>query len=496
MWQSPLLAEARPAARRVQSADAVPAISSYDARLRREITHRRSALSLIRRPLRVLTLHGLDGGILVALLLFMAEFWSYASSVRPYTLSIVTIFLISLGSLAAYSPGEGRRDRRRLFGGVALGLLILGVLTVFPPHLPLHSFFLAGLGFSAFILLVVGRMGADLLVRQAYARGFGLRRALLLGDLDETGRAILQLRNGQGVDQYVVGHLAPDDRGDPTALGSLSQLDGVLDSMDIQEVVVAGALAAEPLQMVIRSCFERGVALYVVPALFAGSRCRAEPFRVGAYTLLRLHPAQLQLPALLVKRALDVVAASLILILLAPLVLVIAAAIRIDSPGPVFFRQERIGLGGRRFRMWKFRSMAENAERRMADLASLSQYPDRRLFKVVRDPRVTRVGRLLRRTSLDELPQLCNVLRGEMSLVGPRPPVPQEVAAYEPHHFERLSVVPGMTGPWQVGGRNLITDFEKVVQMEQEYIRSWTLKTDARILLRTFRVVITGEGAY
>lgn len=470
-------------------------IPLYDARLRREITHRRSALALVRRPLRVVTLHGLDAAILMGLLLLSSGYLN-RTSVQSYVLSIVAILLISLGSFSAYSPGEGRRDWKRLLGGMSLGTLILAVLTVFPPHLPLDPVFLGGFGVGAFALLLGGRIGTEMLVRQAYARGFGLRRALLLGDLDEAGRAILQMRTGHNLDQYVVGHLAPDDRADPTALGSLSELETVLDGMSVQEVVVAGPLSSDRLQVVIQSCFERGVALYVVPSLSEVSKCRAEPFRVGKYTFLRLHPARTQMPTLLIKRILDVVAASLMLCLLAPLVLLIAIAIKLDSPGAIFFRQQRIGLGGRRFMMWKFRSMVVDAERRKADLGVFSAYPDRRLFKIVNDPRVTRVGRLLRRTSMDELPQLFNVVRGDMSLVGPRPPVPHEVAAYEPHHYERLSVVPGMTGPWQVGGRNLITDFEKVVQMEREYIRSWSLRTDAMILLRTVRVVITGEGAY
>src|SRR5690606_39757959 len=163
---------------------------------------------------------------------------------------------------------------------------------------------------------------------------------------------------------------------------------------------------------------------------------------------------------------------------------------------PVFFRQVRVGLGGRRFVMWKFRSMYIDSEEQHDDVLRLNAYPDRRLFKAPQDPRITRVGRILRRMSLDELPQLFNVLAGDMSLVGPRPPIPREVAEYEPHHFERLSVVPGITGPWQVGGRNLITDFEKVVRMEKAYIQSWSLLLDAKILLRTVKVVLSGEGAY
>jgi lipopolysaccharide/colanic/teichoic acid biosynthesis glycosyltransferase len=182
--------------------------------------------------------------------------------------------------------------------------------------------------------------------------------------------------------------------------------------------------------------------------------------------------------------------------LAAPLALLIAVAVRLDSRGPVFFKQRRIGVGGRPFTMWKFRSMRANADSALAELAHLNEHGAAPIFKLRRDPRVTRVGRVLRRTSLDELPQLLNVLRGEMSLVGPRPPLPSEVARYAPHHHDRLSVVPGLTGPWQVNGRNLITDFEQVVRMERDYIMSWSLLSDLRILVRTVGVVARGTGAF
>jgi lipopolysaccharide/colanic/teichoic acid biosynthesis glycosyltransferase len=146
--------------------------------------------------------------------------------------------------------------------------------------------------------------------------------------------------------------------------------------------------------------------------------------------------------------------------------------------------------------MWKFRSMHAAAEQAGPALAHLNEHGTAPIFKLRADPRVTRVGRLLRRTSLDELPQLLNVLRGEMSLVGPRPPLPEEVARYAPHHYDRLSVIPGITGPWQVSGRNLITDFEHVVRLERDYIMSWSLLSDLRILLRTVGVVARGTGAF
>jgi lipopolysaccharide/colanic/teichoic acid biosynthesis glycosyltransferase len=146
--------------------------------------------------------------------------------------------------------------------------------------------------------------------------------------------------------------------------------------------------------------------------------------------------------------------------------------------------------------MWKFRSMILEADETRESIAHLNAYGDDRLFKLERDPRVTRVGRLLRRFSLDELPQLFNVLCGDMSLVGPRPPLPSEVGKYEPRHFVRLSVVPGMTGPWQVNGRNLITDFEEIVSLEKGYVDTWSLSLDIQIMLRTVGVVLSGKGAY
>jgi len=146
--------------------------------------------------------------------------------------------------------------------------------------------------------------------------------------------------------------------------------------------------------------------------------------------------------------------------------------------------------------MWKFRSMAHEAEAMLSTVLHLNPYSDGRLFKLQTDPRVTRVGRLLRRFSLDELPQLVNILSGDMSVVGPRPPLPSEVQSYEPKHYIRLSVVPGLTGPWQVNGRNLITDFDEVVRLERDYIESWSLRFDIEIMLRTFFVVLSGKGAY
>jgi lipopolysaccharide/colanic/teichoic acid biosynthesis glycosyltransferase len=199
---------------------------------------------------------------------------------------------------------------------------------------------------------------------------------------------------------------------------------------------------------------------------------------------------------LAVKRLMDVIGAATGLVLTAPVMGVVALAVKLDSRGPVLFRQERIGQGGRRFRIAKFRTMVCGADGQRSELLSRSIYPDARLFKVPDDPRVTNVGRWLRRSSLDELPQLLNVLRGEMSLVGPRPPLPSEVELYKAHHYARFDVRPGMTGPWQVGGRNDIVDFEEVVRLEAAYIREWSLLADVSILLSTIPAVFRMRGAH
>jgi lipopolysaccharide/colanic/teichoic acid biosynthesis glycosyltransferase len=190
-----------------------------------------------------------------------------------------------------------------------------------------------------------------------------------------------------------------------------------------------------------------------------------------------------------------VASAIVLLLVLAPLFAVVALAVRLSSTGPAFFRQVRVGYGGKKFSMYKFRSMIRNAEELKANLQKQSIYTDGRLFKIPNDPRITPLGRFLRRSSLDELPQLWNVLRGEMSLVGPRPPLATEVETYEEHNYNRFDMKPGITGPWQVAGRNRITSFDEVMALETEYLAEWSLLKDLTILMRTIPTVLSMSGA-
>jgi exopolysaccharide biosynthesis polyprenyl glycosylphosphotransferase len=194
------------------------------------------------------------------------------------------------------------------------------------------------------------------------------------------------------------------------------------------------------------------------------------------------------------KRVTDIVLVGMGLIVLAPILALIALAVKLDSRGPVFYGQLRLGKDGRQFKMLKFRSMNVDADKRLSELKQQNEATGP-LFKMRRDPRVTRVGRFIRRWSLDELPQLINVFRGEMSLVGPRPPMPSEVAEYEDWQLGRLRAVPGVTGLWQVSGRSEVP-FHDMVRLDLHYIRNWSLALDVEILLRTIPAVLTSRGAY
>ncbi|MGH8902936.1 MAG: sugar transferase [Egibacteraceae bacterium] len=199
-------------------------------------------------------------------------------------------------------------------------------------------------------------------------------------------------------------------------------------------------------------------------------------------------------PALLTKRAIDIGLSLFGLVALAPVLMAVALAVRLSSPGPAFFVQERIGRGGKPFKMLKIRSMYVDAERQRKHYEALNER-DGPVFKLRKDPRVTTVGRVLRRFSIDELPQLANVLRGEMSLVGPRPPLPSEYSTYGERERRRLLVTPGITCIWQVSGRSNI-DFSTWVEMDLAYIRSWSLLLDVSLLARTIPAVLGGRGAY
>jgi exopolysaccharide biosynthesis polyprenyl glycosylphosphotransferase len=315
-------------------------------------------------------------------------------------------------------------------------------------------------------------------------------RCLVIGSLDRWDRVRRTIHGLSGGRSLVVGWIAPEqvEQG-PDGLSALRE---AVEYHDAEHVVVAPAVADSGETLVlIRALEELEVRVTVLPRLLELASATLTSEVVGAAAALDVRRLGLSRAERALKRALDVLGAAVLLLLTAPAAAVIALSVRLTSPGPVLFRQQRIGRDGRVFTMWKFRTMVRDAEFGKDELRSRNEAQG--LFKMANDPRVTRVGRVLRRTSLDELPQLCNVLRGEMSLVGPRPLIPEEDGVIAGWHRRRLYMRPGMTGVWQVMGSARVPMHE-MVELDNLYVLSWSPWLDLKILLRTSTFVLARRG--
>ncbi|MCC6142703.1 MAG: sugar transferase [Candidatus Hydrogenedentes bacterium] len=292
-------------------------------------------------------------------------------------------------------------------------------------------------------------------------------------------------------------------------LGPLSQLHALINRHDLDEVILAvdpGMLTTEQRLSVAQTCWQMGTELKMVTPFHPFFRTNARPEMVGDVSVLHVENMGLYatMPQLL-KRAMDIVLASIGLIVVSPIMILTAILIRIDSPGPIFFVQERVGLNGRTFRMIKFRSMRADSDPKIhqeylqqlirGDQANAVDEDGKPIYKIARDPRITRFGQFIRKTSIDELPQAFNVLRGEMSLVGPRPPIQYEVDEYQDWHMKRLHIRPGITGLWQVSGRNRLS-FDQMVQLDIAYIEQWSLWLDLKILIKTVPVLLKIDQSF
>jgi exopolysaccharide biosynthesis polyprenyl glycosylphosphotransferase len=434
------------------------------------------------------------------------EFQQPLSAFLPYALLLTGLLLalFAMKGLYRLPRTAGLFDSGPIIlGSVTTGVAVLIVAVFIYRYTEFYSRLIFAFAWAVIVLLLCGwRAVLVNLRRLQWMRGIGQERVLVVG-----GRGV-----GRSVMEGIVAHpflgyaLAGylDDRPPPVderrnrhfrRLGELSDLAGLLAREPIDLVILALPFwEHRRLPELVEVCRDAGVEFRVAPDLHQLSFDRVDVGNLGGTPLIGLKELSIRGWNLVLKRALDVGLVLLAAPLALPLAGLLALAIRLDSPGPVIFRQTRIGKGGRPFTTYKFRTMSPDAEARKAELAALNE-ADGPIFKIRNDPRVTRVGRVLRRTSLDELPQLWNILRGEMSLVGPRPPTPDEVAQYEHWHLRRLEVTPGLTGLWQVLGRS-DTSFDEMVRLDIYYAENWSLGLDIRIVLQTIPVVLLGRGAY
>jgi len=276
-------------------------------------------------------------------------------------------------------------------------------------------------------------------------------------------------------------------------LGSIDQLLPLARQFFADEIFLSASCDAHEVTRIVTEAREAGVDFRVVPELYDGLAWNSPIEYIGQFPTIPLHRGETPVIGLFLKRILDVFLSSVALLMLAPVLFGIALVVKLESPGPVFYCSDRIGKKGRVFRCLKFRTMVADAERRRAEILHMNER-DGVLFKVSNDPRITRFGRFLRKYSLDELPQFLNVLRGDMSMVGPRPPIVSEVKRYDLSHLRRLDVLPGMTGLWQVQARQ-DPSFDSYISLDTAYIQNWSIWLDLKILIRTLSVVAGGTGS-
>lgn len=328
--------------------------------------------------------------------------------------------------------------------------------------------------------------------RRRVSSNSNLRNVLVVG-AGRLGSEIAAWLEKREPTRVVKGFLDQTRGADPRILGTIENLPEIARAQFADEVIVALPDDREMAKTAVFAALRNHLDVRVVPDLFG---CPPDSLRVeniGRFPVISLHEESVPQLGLMIKRVLDCVAASLALLLLSPFFVVISVLIKLDSPGPTLYLGERVGRKGRRFLCCKFRTMNSNAEALKSRLRARNERVGP-MFKITDDPRITRIGRLLRRYSLDELPQLWNVLRGEMSLVGPRPHPVDDFAGYQLDHLRRLDMTPGLTGLWQITARN-DPSFQKSMTLDLEYIERWSLWLDLRILLKTIPVVLAGTGA-
>lgn len=452
--------------------------------------------------------------------------WHWTAAFAPYGALLILVLPIRVVTLGYYDLYRLRgefsfvEDAVRVFKATAIGsLLIVAGAFLYRGgfNSPFRAFSYArGVFVIDFVLALAGFLLLRLLVRgaQMFARRHDLNLipTLVVGRGEEAANFINEIRERPELGYRVIGVLEKEISPGASSVfagvpivGDLKRLpDAILESGANEVIITDQTVPGEALfDVMMRVGRRRGVEFRIAPSLFNFLPRKTEVDQIGALPMITLFRSPLSSVARVIKRTSDLSIAAVASLIILPFWLLFALLIKLDSKGPVFYKQERVGMDGRVFLFYKFRTMKTNtddASHREFQRRYIAGQPEvklasdgRPVYKLQRDPRVTRVGSWLRRLSLDELPQLLNVLRGDMSVVGPRPPIPYEVESYELWHRKRLDMKPGMTGLWQVSGRNRLP-FDEMVRLDLFYIENWSLLLDLKIILRTLPVMLRGDA--
>lgn len=448
---------------------------------------------LIALRLRVETASEAEPGVL----------WSLIHAPHMPSLLMLVIFglyLVLISRLfGLYRPGDsfsGLHEQRMTVQAVLLsGLLLCGTLYLTRGYAVSRLAVLLTV-FLTMPMLMLRRALWRKLRERRYLLGLEVRNVLIVGD----GRVGHALRNHLEALPHMgfrfKGFISLDsgrDRDSPHVVGDIRNCVAVARSLFVDEIYFSTPAEKRTVISVVEEARALGIEVRVVPDLYDGLAWNAPVEYVGQFPTIPLHRREFPRGAFVLKRGIDIILATLALLIAAPFMLAVAIMIRVDSPGPVLYMAERIGRKGRMFRCYKFRTMVPDADRLKHQIAHMNER-DNVLFKVQNDPRLTRIGAKLRKYSLDELPQFFNVLKGDMSLVGPRPPLASEVEKYDLAHLRRLDVLPGITGLWQIEARQ-DPSFDSYISLDTAYVENWNLMLDVRILARTVGVVLAGTGS-
>jgi exopolysaccharide biosynthesis polyprenyl glycosylphosphotransferase len=424
--------------------------------------------------------------------------------IYPLVLIIWSVLLFSYNSYHSHRTIPLTKEALTTIRVAFVGNVLLATLAYLLPLRQLSRSWFILFSVLAAILLVAEKVLVRVLARWVRSKGLNYRTVLIVG----TGRRatdIARMIVGHKYWGYKIlgfvsdGHRLSNGWARYRIYGNVPDLKRILEAHEIGEPIDEVVFAVtrkklDEMKQIFIMCEELGIRTRVAMNIFQNRVARLELEELEGVPFLTFTTTPSNETQLALKRALDVAVSLLLLALAGPVIGIAALAIRSTSPGSVLFKQKRIGLNGRMFTLYKFRTMIEDAHARLEEVAHLNEM-NGPAFKAKADPRVTPVGRFLRRFSLDEIPQFWNVLKGDMSLVGPRPPIPEEVASYHRWHRRRLSMKPGMTCLWQISGRNDIQDFDRWMKLDLQYIDNWSPTLDLKILLRTIPAVLSGKGA-
>jgi len=371
-----------------------------------------------------------------------------------------------------------------LFLAVSIGsLLLLGLLFLYREYW-VSRLVIFNAWIITFVILAIWRLVAHGINYSRYLNGWGLKNVLILGGGEMGELLALKIRQNRLLGYRLIG-----------VLDDTTNVRQLVKTQKVQEILIASARFSDNQVLdIITECENLGVEFKLIPGILELIASRIDVDELGGLPLLTVSEIQLKGFKALIKRSVDICFSLFFIMLFSPIFIIFPVLIKLTSKGPLLFFQARLGKDGKPFPMFKFRSMVANAEDLLPELKEKSE-TEGHIFKIKNDPRMTPLGRFMRHWSIDELPQLFNVLFGQMSLVGPRPPLAREVEKYSSWHKKRLRVRPGITGAWQVAGRSLIP-FEEMVRLDLYYIENWSLWLDFKILLKTIPVVLFGHGAY